>query len=152
MAYNKSVLKKEVLAAPAPAVPSNIFTAGGFEAPLYSTTVGGGMLEGQPFGNPPVWQRTVMAGPSTANVQNTIVNAGTQAVQMNRAPNALDRWGVKVNGFPLTNTVSVTWSMRVQQTPGPAGQFGPFFGVEIYDDSSGIIGLIGSLGVDAIDG
>ena len=57
-----------------------------------------------------------------------------------------------MNGFPLTNTVSVTWSMRVEGPQGAANQFGPFFGVELYDDSSGIIGLSGSLGVDATTG
>jgi len=44
--------------------------------------------------------------------------------------------------------------MRVQ---GPAGinngnQFGPFFGVEAYDDAGNPIALLGSLGVDATTG
>ena len=44
--------------------------------------------------------------------------------------------------------------MKVQ---GPAGvnngnQFGPFFGVEAYDDSGNAVGLLGSLGVDATTG
>jgi hypothetical protein len=41
--------------------------------------------------------------------------------------------------------------MRVTGAQGPAGTFGPFFGVEAYDDS-GTIGLLGSLGVDATTG
>ena len=78
-------------------MPLNIFTTGG-RSPNYTTTAfGNGMLEGQPVGVPPVWQRTVLAGPSTANIQNTVFapGGGTQAVQMNRAAGATDRWGVK---------------------------------------------------------
>ena len=103
---------------------------------------------------PIVWQRTVFAGPSTATIQNTVFapGGGTQAVQMNRAAGATDRWGVKFTNAPLTNTVTVNWAMRVQGPAGnPATQFGPFFGVEVYDDSTQI-GLIGSLGVDATTG
>jgi protocatechuate 3,4-dioxygenase beta subunit len=154
MAYNKSVLKTEILAAPV--APATLFDSGGFEAPAYTTTAfGSGMLEGQPIGAPIVWQRTVNAGPSSANVQNTVFapGGGTQAVRMNRAAGATDRWGIKFTNAPLTNTVTITWSMRVEGPAGnPATQFGPFFGVEAYDDTSGFIGLIGSLGVDATTG
>ena len=117
-AYNKSVLKIEILAAPAPAVPIDIFSAGGFESPLYTTTAfGNGMLEGQPIGKSPVWQQTVDndANPnnnSFAFIQTTAKNTGTQAVQFNRAAGAVDRLGVKFTNAPQTNTVTITWAMQ----------------------------------------
>jgi hypothetical protein len=43
--------------------------------------------------------------------------------------------------------------MRVEGTTGgPANTFGPFFGMEAYDDDAAQIGLLGSLGVDATTG
>jgi hypothetical protein len=39
--------------------------------------------------------------------------------------------------------------MRVTATGAENGGLGPFFGVQAYDDHSGTIGLLGSLGVDA---
>jgi hypothetical protein len=42
--------------------------------------------------------------------------------------------------------------MRVEQTTGDAGTFGPFFGMEAYDDDANTVGLLGSLGVDATTG
>ena len=41
--------------------------------------------------------------------------------------------------------------MRVEQTVGPSGTFGPLFGVEAYDGSD-TVGLLGLLGVDASNG
>jgi hypothetical protein len=43
--------------------------------------------------------------------------------------------------------------MYVEQTVAPMGIFGPFFGMEAYDDSAGTQpSLIASLGVDAVTG
>jgi hypothetical protein len=42
--------------------------------------------------------------------------------------------------------------MRVEQTIGAQDTFGPFFGVEAYDDDGNEVGLLGSLGVDATTG
>jgi hypothetical protein len=81
-----------------------------------------------------------------------VVDTGSQAVVVNRAANNDDRWGVPVDGYPSQRYVCIEWSMRVQQTTGPAGTFGPFFGVEAYDDDAATIGLLGSLGVDASNG
>ena len=125
MAYNKSILKKEVLAAPAPAVPVNIFNAGGFEAPAYHDDRFRHRHAGRSAGRPtPSLPADCDGRPEHGEYSEHCVRAGggTQAVQMNRAANAADRWGVKVNGFPLTNTVSVTWAMRVE---GPRGSRRP---------------------------
>jgi hypothetical protein len=114
----------------------------GFEAPDYSTLFSGtGELEGQQG-----WIRTSGPALSTAFVQTAIVHSGSQAVQVNRAANSDDRWAVPVTGYPSQPTVLISWDMRVEGPEG--GAFGPFFGVEAYDDSGGF-GLLGSLGVDA---
>ena len=154
MAYNKSVLKTEILAAPN--APSTLFDSGGFEAPSYTTTAfGTGMLEGQPIGAPIVWQRHGQRQPQHGKYPEHGVCTGRRHASSADEPHcgAVDRWGLKFTNAPLTNTVTITWAMRVQ---GPAGnvatQFGPFFGVEAYDDTSGFIALIGSLGVDATTG
>jgi hypothetical protein len=108
----------------------------GFEFPDFSTTyVGTGQLEGQSG-----WVRT--AGTGTADVQTGIVYSGDQAVQVDRAANSDDRWGVPVSGTTGMR-VRIDWDMRVEDAGGTA--YGPFLGVEAYDGS----GLLGSLGVDA---
>ena len=49
-----------------------------------------------------------------------------------------------MSGWPSQRYVCIDWDMRVQQTVSAA--FGPFFGVEAYDDDAASIGLLGSLG------
>jgi hypothetical protein len=160
----------------------DIVNANGFEpsAPPngFSTTfLTTGQLEGQfnPPGSgqvtsPGQWLRTKGAGASTAVVQNTVFapGGGNQAVKVDRAAaaNADQRWAVPVDALgypdypnpappePAQPCICITWDMRVQ---GPAGinngnQFGPFFGVEAYDDAGNPIALLGSLGVDATTG
>jgi MYXO-CTERM domain-containing protein len=98
--------------------------------------------------------RTKGPGFGTATVQTLIVDDGAQAVQVNRLPHSDDRWGVPVDGYPSINTpyVCIEWSMYVLQSSGGAGTFGPFLGVEAYDDDAAFVGLAGSLGVDASNG
>jgi hypothetical protein len=84
-------------------------------------------------------------------VQTSVVHGGSQAVRVNRAANSDDRWGVPVTGVPTSGFITMDWWMRVEQTSGPGGTFGPFFGVEANDDGPPV-GLIGSLGVDATTG
>jgi PEP-CTERM motif len=148
----------------------DIVNANGFELP-FSTLAGGGTgrLEGQinPPGEgqvipPGQWQRTP-GGTSTAVVQTAVVASGLQAVRVDRAANNDVRWAVQVdhlgypdypNPFPpepAQPCICISWDMRVQQTQGAPDTFGPFFGVEAYDDASAI-GLLGSLGVDATTG
>jgi hypothetical protein len=149
----------------------DIVNANGFELPFTTVFLGTGQLEGQV--NPPgegqilapgQWQRTP-GGTSTAVVQSAVFapGGGTQAVRVNRAANNDVRWAVQVdhlgypdypNPFPpepAQPCLCVKWDMRVEQTQGAAGTFGPFFGVEAYDDATRI-GLLGSLGVDATTG
>jgi hypothetical protein len=149
----------------------DIVNAGGFELPFTTVFGGTGQLEGQinPAGEgqvlaPGQWQRTP-GGTSTAVVQSAVFapGGGTQAVQVNRAANNDVRWAVQVDhlGYPdypdpfppepAQPCLCINWDMRVEQTQGAAGTFGPFFGVEAYDDASGIA-LLGSLGVDATTG
>jgi hypothetical protein len=146
----------------------DIVNSGGFELPFTTVFGGTGQLEGQvnPAGEgqvlpPGQWQRTP-GGTSTATVQSTVFapGGGTQAVRVDRARNNDVRWAVQVdhlgypdypNPFPpepAQPLICISWDMRVEQTAGPAGTFGPYFAVEAYDDS-GTIGLLGSLGVDA---
>ena len=150
MAYNKSILKKEVLAAPARLCPSRSSTTGGFEGPGYTTTAfGTGMLEGQPIG----------VRRSSGNERSTPAQHGQHAEHGlctgRRHAGRADEprrgchgsVGRQVNGFPLTNTVTINWAMRVQ---GPAGGAGyPVRsvlrrrGVRRYASIIGLIGLVG---------
>ena len=157
----------------------DIVNAAGFEpgsVPYgFSTTfLTTGQLEGQinPPGegqviSPGQWARTKGAGLGTAFVQSTVFapGGGTQAVKVDRAANSDDRWAVPVNalGYPDYPTPSppepaqpcicITWDMRVEQSLGEGNStYGPFFGVEAYDDDGNLVGLLGSLGVDAATG
>jgi hypothetical protein len=150
----------------------DIVNAAGFELPFTTVFGGTGQLEGQinPPGEgqvlaPGQWQRTP-GGTSTARVQSAVFAAGggTQAVRVDRAANNDVRWFVPVahlgypdfpNPFPpepAQPLICISWDMRVEQTTGAAGTFGPFFGVEAYADSAVAPGLLGSLGVDATTG
>jgi hypothetical protein len=128
----------------------------GFEAPFFDTTFAGtGQLEGQtPATFNGTWLRTKGVGLSTADVQTAVDNGGLQAVRVDRVANSDDRWAVPVSGYPSIGQryICIDWDMRVEQTTGAANTFGPFFGVEAYDDDAATIGLLGSLGVDATTG
>jgi|GEM_PF-2440572 len=135
-----SVLLAFLLALPAGSAHAavSLFDSGGFESPAYAL----GDLEGQNG-----WQATVgVLG--TAVVQSSTVSGGSQAVQVDRAAGGDDRYGVLVS--PTQRFVCVTWDMRVQQTV--SNDFGPFFGVEAYDDSGAALARLGGLGVDASTG
>ncbi len=118
----------------------------GFEDPPYDLAV----LEGQND-----WQLSHYGwpgdtGPGTATVQNTVKQAGTQAVQVDRAAYSDDRWAVLPGGsLPSGQYIVIEWDMNVTETPGD--KWGPFFGSEAYD-SNGAPKLLGSLGVDASTG
>lgn len=140
----------------------------------FSTTfVTTGQLEGQinPPGegqviSPGQWLRTKGSGASSATVQSMMFapGGGNQAVQVNRAANSDTRWAVPVNALgypdypnpappePAQPCLCITWDMKVLQTQGAPNSFGPFFGVEAYDDDGNPVGLLGSLGVDATTG
>ncbi len=143
-----------VAAASSASAASIIVDSHGFEQPQFSTTfLGTGQLEGQtPATFNGTWLRTKGLGLSTANVESSVVDTGSQAVVVNRAAGSNDRWGVPVSGYPSDRYVCIEWSMRVEQSSGPTGTFGPYFGVEANDDDSTSVGLLGSLGVDASTG
>jgi hypothetical protein len=133
----------------------------GFEQPKFSPTFSNaqtqyaGQLEGQaPFPEPlPIgtWLRT-RNGTSTARVINTVAASGSQSVQVDRVGGSDDRWAVPVSGWPSERYVCIDWDMRVEQSTVPVGSFGPFFGVEAYDDDAAALGLLASFGVDASNG
>ena len=118
----------------------------GFESPF---TLG-------PLENQLGWL-TAGSGASSATVQNSVVHTGSQALLVTRTANSDRRWAVpNLQGLPTQRFVAVDWDMRVA---GPAGnpeaeEFGPFFGVEAYDDDNPdkLIRVLGSLGVDATTG
>lgn len=160
-------------ASSARATDADIVNAAGFESPAFSTSFNGtGQLEGQvnPVGfgqviSPGQWLRTQGSPLNTAVVQSTVVGSGSQAVKVDRVASGGDsRWAVPVNnqGYPDFPTpappepaqpyICISWDMRVEQTQGPANTFGPFFGVEAYDDDGNPVSLLGSLGVDASTG
>ena len=124
---------------------TTIYDSGGFEAPRFVP----GLLPGQDVINGPWQKASALTSTSTATVQTTVKNGGSQAVQINRGSVDGDaRWAVLENITDVSQPISVQWTMNVQQTTVPVGSFGPFFGVEMYDGQS----LIGSLGVDAVTG
>src|SRR4051795_1483900 len=92
----------------------------GFESPYTP-----GSLQGQ-FG----WV-TAGSGASTAVVQNSISNSGTQAVTVTKAAaaNSDRRWAVPESGYPTQRYVILDWDMRVAQSAITSG-FGPFFGFD----------------------
>ena len=157
----------------------DIVNAAGFEPGSppngFSTTfLTTGQLEGQinPPGegqviSPGQWLKTKGVGSSTAFVQSTVFapGGGTQAVKVDRAANSDQRWAVPVNalgypdyptppnGEPAQPCICITWDMRVEQSLGNGDTtYGPFFGVEAYDDDGNPVALLGSLGVDAATG
>jgi hypothetical protein len=152
-----------VTARPAHAAITTIVDSQGFELPKFDPAFSNaqtsyvGQLEGQaPFPEPlPVgtWLRT-KNGSSTATVINTVAapGGGTQSVRVDRAANSDDRWAVPVSGWPSERYICIDWDMRVEASGLPVGSFGPFFGVEAYDDDASDLGLLASLGVDAANG
>ncbi len=91
-------------------------------------------------------------GGSTAKIQNGTVESGSKAVRVDRGPGSDDRWAMPVGGlgFPNNRYILVDWDMNVTGTSAMSG-FGPFFGVDTYDDTVSPK-VLGSLGVDATTG
>jgi hypothetical protein len=133
-----------------------IIESHGFESPFFSP----GSVVGQSG-----W-KVSPASTGTAVVQSSVVDApGSQALQINHAASSIDVWTANFpatpSRFPTQRYVAIDWDMLVMPSSLPAGNFGPFFGVEAYDylnsagniSSSGNgVGTLGSLWVDAKDG
>ena len=119
---------------------TTIVDSQGFESPFVS-----GPLAGQ-FS----WA-AAGGGSTSATVQNSIVHSGSQAVLVTRSPNSDKRFAVPgLTGTPSHRYVIVDWDMRVSQAT-TGGGFGPFFGVDSYDES-GPLAQLGVFGVDASTG
>jgi hypothetical protein len=157
----RMILSLAVCLCASEAIAQPIVDSHNFESPFFNTTfgpggpgTGTGQLEGQTPGTfNGTWLRSGK-GLSTAEIQTAVVNTGSQAVKVHRAAGSNDRWGVPVSAYPTTGNryISIDWSMRVDAVFAPPDTYGPFFGVEAYDESGSALGLLGSLGVDASTG
>ncbi len=144
-----------------------IIDASGFEPTPVPPTPGyvTGTLEGQaavlpndaPFPGSQAWLASI-GTTSTATVQTGTVHSGSQAVKLTRTANEPaggGQFGVPVTAWPDgSRYVCIEWDMYVEDSNGPSGTFGPFFGVFSYDDAGvgASEGQTGSLGVDATTG
>lgn len=125
----------------------SIYDSGGFEAPRFvpSDVEGNGVPAGQGS-----WQQTGTTGQGI--VENSLAADGSQAVSITRA-GADERWGVHETVTAPSAPVSIAWDMYVKKTTFPLpGSFGPYMGVEAYDDLGNPPLLAGSAGVDASTG
>ncbi|MEX0643153.1 MAG: hypothetical protein WD468_10660 [Pirellulales bacterium] len=122
----------------------------GFESPAFTL----GALAGQSLLSPVTdrWSVATTGGGSTsAVVQNSIKFSGNQAVLVTRTSNSDARFGVpNRTGVPTQRFVIIDWDMRVSAAT-TSGGFGPFFGVDTYDDA-GIFSQLGTFGLDATTG
>jgi hypothetical protein len=118
----------------------------GFELPDYQPgalqTQAGWLWDG-------TGQSTV--GASSAVVQSAIAKTGSQAVLVTRAANSDRHWAMPKTGLPTQRFIAIDWDMRVTEAPLTTG-YGPFFGVDSNDRSSGFARVLGTLGVDASTG
>lgn len=154
----------------------DVVNANGFEPGVFPNGFALGSLEGQvnPPGegqliSPGLWLKSpdVPANTSSAVVQSAVFapGGGSQAVKVDRAANFDARWAVPVNALaypdypnpfppePAQPCLCLSWDMQVLQSAGNGDTtFGPFFGIEAYDDDGIVVGLLGSLGVDAATG
>lgn len=125
-----------------------VYNSGGYEPTRFIP----GELAGQDTQGP--WLKDSGAG--TAIVQTAVRQSGAQAVQLTRPANVNGdtRYGVRRELAPTGSlqVLRVSWDMNVTQSLIPNVQFGPFFGVEGYDEFNNVPKLIGSLGVDATTG
>jgi len=147
------------VASQASAARVDIIDGQGFEAPYTAGNLEGqlGSLLGDGVQAP--WLAS-SGTTSAAVVQSSVAHGGGgQAVQVDHAANeaaGAGRFGIPVTGWPDNSRyVCIEWDMYVNQTVGAPDTFGPFFGVEAYDDITvgpGDLGLLGSMGVDATTG
>ncbi len=133
-----------LLSMPALFAASPIVDTNGFETGFVP-----GALHGQDG-----WLKTAPGGDtSTATIQSLVVASGSKALKVERAANSYSRWLKPAGGLgvPTHRFVLVDWDMNVTATGAISGAFGPFLGVDTYDDT-GTPSVLGSLGVDATTG
>lgn len=115
----------------------------GFEAPTFTP----GNLHGQPASSPFKWLASG-DGATSATVQSSIKHSGNQAVLVTRTADSDKRFGVPgLAGLPSQRYIIIDWDMNVSQAT-TGGGFGPYFGVDSYDDD-GTFAQLGTFGVDA---
>lgn len=130
----------------ASAAATTVVSSEGFESPAFQP----GDLSGQAG-----WL-VVHAGQTTttAQVQDQVVNSGTQALRLDRVGNSdgffLNFGAGGAPGGPYAplsgRYVTIDWDMRYDAVTSAA--FGPFFGVQVFDESSGTPRQVATLGVD----
>lgn len=97
--------------------------------------------------------KTAGVGASTATVKAGVGVSSSQGVEVVRTASSDRRWAVPHQmGYPSQRFVTVDWDMRVSQAPVTSTGFGPFFGIDTYDDTTGAPFVLGSLGVDSSTG
>jgi len=131
---------------PAAVTGTTLYDSQGFEPSKFTT----GNLVGQDPVQGPWLKFEAASGAGT--VETGVAATGAQALQIDRQ-NGQDVRFAPIHPFPtITSPVEIDWSMNVQQSNG-AQPFGPFMGVEAYNDQgNGVVKLIGSAGVDAKTG
>lgn len=145
-AFISSLAMAAVYLAGSPAKASSTIVSADFGSPY----VAGLPLQGQPT-NPPVW-KTTFGGASSATVKSGVGIGNSPGVEVTRnaVANGDQHWAIPVTGYPTQRYAIVDWDMKVSQATVP-GSFGPFMGVDIFDDK-GPVYLLGTLGVDASTG
>lgn len=132
-----------------PTSATTIINSNGFEAPAFQP----GALSGQGG-----WQVAHAGLPTTtAGVQDQVVLDGSQALRIDRGSSSggyfinFGEGGGQGGPYaPLSGRfVSIDWDMRYDPVPPTSVGVGPFFGVQVFDESSGSVLQVAGLGVDA---
>ncbi|QDU54823.1 PEP-CTERM sorting domain-containing protein [Aeoliella mucimassa] len=130
---------------PTTSIAGELLNTNGFES--YDL----GQLKNQLEG-PTLWLSAGNGGGS-AEVANSIGVDSTKAVRIERQADSYDWWSVPFTGSGLPNArfVMIDWDMKVLPTNANQGVYGPFFGVEVYDEGiyPNFPGLLATFGVDA---
>ena len=129
------------------AMASGVALDAGFESPGYTS---GLVLQNQSGW---LWDGTSQgqAGHSSALVQNAIAKTGSQSVLVSKLPGSDRHWAMPKTGLPTQRFVTIDWDMRVAEAPA-SDRYGPFFGVDSKDRTSGFPRVLGTLGVEASTG
>ena len=120
----------------------------GFEGPLNNLgPLAGQVASTQDGSGTAVWQES---GGGQAVIQDAVVapGGGDQAARIDRLAGTDGYWGVFEPVTSGSAVVFVEWDMRVEAATGPAGSFGPLFGVSIFNQEESL-SLLGSLTVDS---
>lgn len=132
-----------------PATATTIIDSNGFESPTYTP----GALNGQDG-----WQEIHAGSSSTsAVIQDQVALTGDQALRVDRGSNSdgfflnFGNGGSQGGPYALLSGryVSIDWDMRYETVPATSLGLGPFFGVQVFDESGGGVRQVATLGVDS---